>query len=615
MLKYKKLVLFVVAALFAGTHHPADLASGRVAAKRRLEPSTGKLLALEQRGAWGKSLKSCAKYGFFVCILGLAAALLPLSGCGGGGSDNTGSSNNPPPTSSNPDLAPDSTPPSLGNASEVAQNEGGQGAIAKASQNSPKAGSVTQSSNAGSDGVTTDSVSVEARRVGDKVQYRVRNSNAGWSVDSREDTVLDRVGGEDWDGVELKKRLSGADLYVDVYAGPKPPSDHLAGGLWVYVPDSATNVDDFVFGAFVDGNDPFEQSELSALTGVVTYEGEGDVTLVYSDADPTARQNYFPDASVTLKVDFDNETVSGTIHSFNADGEPVNLNVAELTLEEANIGDSNSGFFSGDTRGTTPKGVNGEGKWGGQFSFGNGDGAPEGVAGTFGFTTNNGEESVLGVFGASRSSESGSPPGFAPADQAAFNDLVVGKRVLSPDPLYYTDFPSPGRFRETEDGDIYTGRYTYENKGPNSATVEFRYDDGDRCTSELTFNSATTGNLTYSCNDGDTGTSNWRIEDTPSAPVDVPDNSGPAADCGVGAILSAGDSCSYEVSGSTYVFTVQSDGSSCFTSGGLNFCAGTGHTYRGVNLNGITITFVAEKRADGRWEIKELSDNIVPVDN
>ena len=217
------------------------------------------------------------------------------------------------------------------------------------------------------------------------------------------------LGERDWDGVELKKRLSGADLYVDVYTGPVPPSDHLAGGLWVYVPDSATNVDDFVFGAFVDGNDPFEQSELSALTGVVTYEGEGDVTLVYSDADPAARRNYFPDASVTLRVDFDNETVSGTIRSFNADGEPVNLNMAELTLEEANIGDSNSGFFSGDTRGTTPKGVNGEGKWGGQF-FGNGDGAPKGVAGTFGFTTSNGEESVLGVFGASRSSE-GRPPG------------------------------------------------------------------------------------------------------------------------------------------------------------------------------------------------------------
>ena len=445
-------------------------------------------------------MKRYAKYGFFVCILGLAAALLPLSGCGGGGSDNTGSSNNAPTTPSSPDPTP-TTPPGPGNALEAAQYEGVQGAIAKASQNSPKAGSVTQSSNAGSDGVTTDSVSVEARNVGGQVQYRVRNSrvrnsNAEWSVDSREDTVLARVGEEDWDGVELKKRLSGADLYVDVYAGPKPPSDHVAGGLWVYVPDSATNVDDFVFGAFADGNDPFEQSELSALTGVVTYEGEGDVTLVYSDADPAARQNYFPDASVTLRVDFDNETVSGTIRSFDADGEPVNLNMAELTLEEANIGDSDSGFFSGDTRGTTPKGVNGEGKWGGQF-FGNGDGAPKGVAGTFGFTTSNGEESVLGVFGASRS------------------------------------------------------------------------------------------------------------EDTPSAPVPM----GPADDCGVGAILSAGDSCSYRGGGSDFTITIQNDGSAIINGNIGSFQASNSRFVVG----NVSIFGFQARVTNGQWEILALPSGAMPV--
>ena len=538
-------------------------------------------------------MKRYAKYGFFVCILGLAAALLPLSGCGGGGSDNTGSST--------PSLG-------LGNASEVAQNEGGQGAIAKASQNSPKAGSVTQSSNAGSDDVTTDSVSVEARYVGDKVQYKVQNSNAGWSVDSGEDEVLDRVGGEDWDGVELKKRLSGADLYVDVYAGPVPPSDHLAGGLWVYVPDSATNVDDFVFGAFVDGNDPFEQSELSALTGVVTYEGEGDVTLVYSDENPAARRNYFPEASVTLRVDFDNETVSGTIHSFNADGEPVNLNMAELTLEEANIGDSDSGFFSGDTRGTTPKGVDGEGKWGGQF-FGNGDGAPKGVAGTFGFTTSNGEESVLGVFGVSR---------FAPADRAAFDDLVVGKkRWITGPPGDYATFPSPGRFiRSNNNG---TGRYTYENKGPNSATVEFHYDDDvTRCTSRVTFNSATTGTLTVSCFEGTllTGILDWRIvDDIPSAPAPVPpmdpDNFRPAADCGVGAILSAGDYCSYQGGGNDFTITVQNDGSAIVDGTIGSFQASNSR----FNVGSILSIFGFQARAtnNGQWEILALPSGAMPV--
>ena len=541
-------------------------------------------------------MKRYAKYGLLSVFFGLAVALLPLSGCGGGGSDNTGSSNNAPPT---PSLG-------LGNASEVAQNEGGQGAIAKASQNSPKAGSVTQSSNAGSDDVTTDSVSVEARYVGDKVQYRVQNSNAGWSIDSGEDEVLDRVGGEDWDGVELKKRLSGADLYVDVYAGPVPPSDHLAGGLWVYVPDSATNVDDFVFGAFVDGNDPFEQSELSALTGVVTYEGEGDVTLVYSDENPAARRNYFTEASFTLRVDFDNETVSGTIHSFNADGEPVNLNMAELTLEEANIGDSDSGFFSGDTRGTTPKGVDGEGKWGGQF-FGNGDGAPKGVAGTFGFTTSNGEESVLGVFGASR---------FAPADRAAFDDLVVGKkRWIAGPPGDYATFPSPGRFiRSNNNG---TGRYTYENTGPNSATVEFHYDvTGTRCTSRLTFDSATMGILTVSCFEGTlTGTLDWRIvDDIPSAPAPVPsmdpDNSRPAADCGVGAILSAGHYCSYQGGGNDFTITIQNDGSAIVDGTIGNFPASNSR----FNVGSILSIFGFRARAtNGGWEILALPSGAMPV--
>ena len=114
-------------------------------------------------------------------------------------------------------------------------------------------------------------------------------------------------------------------------------------------------------------------------------------------------------------------------------------------------------------------------------------------------------------------SEGLSPPGFAPADQSAFDDLVVGKRLLYPDPLYYTDFLSPGRFEEVEvePSETYRGSYTYENTGANSATVVFHYDDGDRCTAELTFDSATTGTLTYSCSFGEMGTSSWRIEDTP----------------------------------------------------------------------------------------------------
>ena len=106
------------------------------------------------------------------------------------------------------------------------------------------------------------------------------------------------------------------------------------------------------------------------------------------------------------------------------------------------------------------------------------------------------------------------PPGFAPVDQAAFEALVVGKRIVGDYPSSYVEFVSPGRFREIEGSQAYTGRYTYEKPGPNSGTVEFYYDDGDRCTFHLAFDSASTGTLTYSCDDGSTGTSSWRLVDT-----------------------------------------------------------------------------------------------------
>ena len=106
--------------------------------------------------------------------------------------------------------------------------------------------------------------------------------------------------------------------------------------------------------------------------------------------------------------------------------------------------------------------------------------------------------------------------GFAPADQAAFDALYVGLRIgVSEDPSYYTDFVSPGRFREFEDGETYTGSYTYEKTGPNSGTLVSNYDDGDRCTASLEFESASTGTNSFTCNDGTAATVTWQIEDTP----------------------------------------------------------------------------------------------------
>ena len=139
---------------------------------------------------------------------------------------------------------------------------------------------------------------------------------------------------------------------------------------------------------------------------------------------------------------------------------------------------------------------------------------------TYTVTDDDGDTDTLS-FTITTTSPEPEPEGFAPADQTAFNARAVGKRFASADPSYYTDFVSVGRFREVEPTATYTGGYTYENTGANSGTVVFNYDDGDRCTSIVTFASATTGTGSYSCNDGETGTTSWRLIDIPVQPPDT----------------------------------------------------------------------------------------------
>ena len=109
------------------------------------------------------------------------------------------------------------------------------------------------------------------------------------------------------------------------------------------------------------------------------------------------------------------------------------------------------------------------------------------------------------------------PPGdipgemLAPTDEAAFNTLFVGKRAVTNYPTVYVDFVSPGRFRETEGSDIWTGSYTYRNTGSNTGTLTLNYDAGDRCTASLTFDSTTAGTASYTCNDGSSGEYNWQL--------------------------------------------------------------------------------------------------------
>ena len=111
------------------------------------------------------------------------------------------------------------------------------------------------------------------------------------------------------------------------------------------------------------------------------------------------------------------------------------------------------------------------------------------------------------------------PTPLAPADEAAFNTLFVGKRAVTNYPTVYVDFVSPGRFRETEGSETSTGSYTYRNTGSNTGTLTLNYDDGDRCTVSLTFDSTTAGTASYTCNDGSSGEYNWQLVETPQLQV------------------------------------------------------------------------------------------------
>ncbi len=69
------------------------------------------------------------------------------------------------------------------------------------------------------------------------------------------------------------------------------------------------------------------------------------------------------------------------------------------------------------------------------------------------------------------------------------------------------------QINKTEGTAAYTGDYTYGKTGPNTGQIQFDYDDGDRCTSSIAFDSTTTGVVAFACDDGETGTTSWRIVD------------------------------------------------------------------------------------------------------
>ena len=117
----------------------------------------------------------------------------------------------------------------------------------------------------------------------------------------------------------------------------------------------------------------------------------------------------------------------------------------------------------------------------------------------------------------------------APADQAAFNALVVGRRMLSstePASQYHVDFVEAGRFEEYRIGATNKGSYTYSNNGPDTGTVVFNYDAGNICTYLVNFTSLTSGSLSYTCTEGEPGESDWRLVEDPDFVTVTPPETG-----------------------------------------------------------------------------------------
>ena len=237
-------------------------------------------------------------------------------------------------------------------------------------------------------------------------------------------------------GVSFSPDGGSAQPVTPALAGTVPSADYLAFGHWLYVPEDVTDMDAYDFGVFASGGDPFEATNLAALTGAATYEG--DATGMYYVNGLSSR----PDvgsftAAVTLEADFGNGTatgfVSGEVNTFEFEGDVASSLPATLTLtpnatpyvyddlfgvaqDSTNIFDTTQSglqapYPGGHIAGRTEANVDGVGwygEWHGVF-YGNGASEidhPTSVAGTFNASTfddyNRVGTGLIGSFGAHR---------------------------------------------------------------------------------------------------------------------------------------------------------------------------------------------------------------------
>ncbi len=179
-------------------------------------------------------------------------------------------------------------------------------------------------------------------------------------------------------------------------------ADYLAGGVWVYAPETVVECNESNFicnehevGVFSYGIDPFETQSMWALEGTATYDGRA-----VGISTGTAGQTYFR-ASAEMTVSFGNSTDTGAIQGriFDFVGENGSRMSGNPVVQlESRISFNNVEYVFGLTShndGTDSF----AGEWAGHF-YGNGhtSGIPTALGGTFGASTSDGSKVYLGAF-------------------------------------------------------------------------------------------------------------------------------------------------------------------------------------------------------------------------
>ena len=131
--------------------------------------------------------------------------------------------------------------------------------------------------------------------------------------------------------------------------------------------------------------------------------------------------------------------------------------------------------------------------------------------------------------------------GFAPADQDVFHQAVAGQKLSVLQSTF--EFTSATRFSETEGTTTYSGGYTYEKTGDDTAELRLYYNDGDRSSVDLEYQSATQFTVRVTLPDGQAVTVTIQIQ----APPD--DNTEPG-NTGTGANTQSGTSGADTLTGS-----------------------------------------------------------------